>query len=91
MKKQKTTKKIMTKTFKASLQTIWKKTEQDNNNRKPEQIAIKDTLNSSAQDDKDRQDINSENNEGKDNSNKRVSEESEEYLLGRMVKRFKFR
>ena len=64
--------------------------EQDINNREFEQTALKDTLNSSAQGNKDRQDINSENIEEKDNSNKRVSEESNESLLGKIVKRFKF-
>ena len=56
-----------------------------------EQTALKDILNSSAQGNKDRQDINSENNEEKDNSNKRMSEESKESLLGKIVKRFKFK
>ena len=65
--------------------------EQDINNREFEQTALKDILNSSAQSSKDRQDINSENNEEKDNSNKRVSEESNESLLGKIVKRFKFK
>ena len=66
-------------------------TEQDSDNIEFEQIAIKDILNGSAQDDKERQNINSKNNEEKDNSNKRVSEESNESLLGRTVKRFKFK
>ena len=57
--------------------------EQDINNREFEQTALKDILNSFAQGNKDRQDINSENNEEKDNSNKRVSEESNESLLGK--------
>ena len=65
--------------------------EQDINNREFEQTALKDILNSSAQSSKDRQDINSENNEEKDNSNKRVSDESNESLLGKIVKRFKFK
>ena len=65
--------------------------EQDINNREFEQTASKDILNSFAQSSKDRQDINSENNEEKDNSNKRVSEESNESLLGKIVKRFKFK
>ena len=66
-------------------------TEQNNSNREFEQVATKNILNSSAQDDKERQDISSENNEEKDNSNNRVSEESNESLLGRIVKRFKFK
>ena len=65
--------------------------EQDINNTEFEQTALKDILNSSAQSSKDRQDINSENNEEKDNSNKRVSEESNESLLGKIVKRFKLK
>ena len=65
--------------------------EQDKNNREFEQTALKDILNNSAQGNKDKQDINSENNEEKDNSNKRVSEESNESLLGKIVKRFKFK
>ena len=65
--------------------------EQDINNREFEQTVLKDTLNSSPQGNKDRQDINSENNEEKDNSNKRVSEECNESLLGKTVKRFKFK
>ena len=56
-----------------------------------EQIELKDILNSSAKGNKDRQDINSENNEERDNSNKRVSEESNESLLGKIVKRFQFK
>ena len=64
--------------------------EQDKNNREFELTALKDILNSSAQGNNDRQDINSENNEEQDNSNKRVSEESNESLLGKIVKRFKF-
>ena len=59
--------------------------EQDKNNREFEQTALKDKLNSSAQGNTNRQDINSENNEEKDNSNKRVSEESNESLLGKIV------
>ena len=66
-------------------------TGQDENNREFEQTALKDILNSSGQGDKERQDINSENNEEKDSSNKRMSEESNESLLGRIVKRFKFK
>ena len=62
--------------------------EQDINYREFEQTALKDILNSAAQRNKD---INSENNEEKDNSNKRVSEESNESLLGKIVKRFKFK
>ena len=61
--------------------------EQDKNNREFEQTALKDILNSSAQGNKDRHDINSENNEEKDNSNKRVSEESNESLFGKIVKK----
>ena len=49
--------------------------EQDNKNREPEQIAIKDILNSSAQNDKERQDINSENNEQEDNSKQHSSKD----------------
>ena len=67
------------------------KSERDKNNREFEQTALKDILNSSAQGNKDRQDINFENNEERDNSNKRVSEESNESLLGKIVKRFKFK
>ena len=66
-------------------------TEQDKNNREFEQTALKDVLKSTAQGDKESQDINSENNKEKDNSNKWVSEESNESLLGRIVKRFKFK
>ena len=65
--------------------------EQDINNREFEQTALKDILNSSAQSSKDRQDIDSENNEEKDNSNKQVSEESNKSLLGKIVKRFEFK
>ena len=65
--------------------------EQDKNSREFEQTALKDILNSSAQGNKDRKDINSENNKEKINSNKRVSEESNESLLGKIVKRFKFK
>ena len=68
-----------------------KESEQDKNNREFEQAALKDILNSSAQGNKDRQDINSENNEEKDNSNKWVSEESNESLLRKIVQRFKFK
>ena len=64
--------------------------EQNKNNREFEQTVLIDILNLSAQGNKDRQDINSENNEEKDNSNKRVSEEINESLLGRIAKRFKF-
>ena len=65
--------------------------EQGKNNRKFEQTALKDILNTSAQGKKEIQDINPENNEGKDNSNKPVSEESNESLMGRIVKRFTFK
>ena len=65
--------------------------EQDKNNREFEQTALKELLNSSAQGNKERQYINSENNEEKDNSNKRVSEERKESPFGRIVKRFKFK
>ena len=65
--------------------------EQDKSNREFEQTALRDILNNSAQGNKERQDINAENNEGKDNSNKRVSEESNESLMGRIVKRYKFK
>ena len=64
--------------------------EQNKNNREFEQTVLIYILNGSAQGNKDRQDINSENNEEKDNSNKRVSEEINESLLGRIAKRFKF-
>ena len=64
---------------------------QDIKNREFEQTALKDILNSFAQGNKDRQDINSENNEGKHNSNKCVSEKSNESLLGKIVKRLKFK
>ena len=61
--------------------------EQDKNNREFQQTVLKDLLNSSTQGNKERQDINSENNEENDNSNKWVSEESNEFLLGRIGKR----
>ena len=66
-------------------------TEHDKNNRDFAQTALKNILNSSEQGNKVRQDINSENNDEQDNSNKRVSEESSRSLFGRIVKRFKFK